>query len=230
MASKNSMAVIFIMAFAICCYVGNSLSDAASNDHVTGAAIDDGGYKNPNSLIRSRLLLEVHEKCPCWPTCCWDKQQAGQHGHFSCTSNSKRDLIKDFGSLILCPSAPTAVSDSPLLTSLSLCKKTSTGREKSSDAARGASATGAKAADDDCLPQLQSTSAPVKNRHTIAKELDFAMGYNPFSGESPLLPEPTIPEACTVADQFSDGIKETILSCRGRPIGSNRQRNKLSMH
>nr|GMD41764.1 hypothetical protein Iba_chr10bCG2820 [Ipomoea batatas]GMD46437.1 hypothetical protein Iba_chr10eCG3270 [Ipomoea batatas]GMD47969.1 hypothetical protein Iba_chr10fCG1920 [Ipomoea batatas] len=128
------MAVIFIMAFAVCCYAGNSLSDAASNDDVTGGAIDGDGYKNPNSLIRSRLLLE----------------QAGQQGHFSCTSNSKRDLIKDFGSLL------AAVSDSALLTSLSLCKKTSTGREKRSDAARGASATGAKAAAADWLPQLQT--------------------------------------------------------------------------
>nr|GME21207.1 hypothetical protein Iba_scaffold27170.3CG0050 [Ipomoea batatas] len=128
------MAVILIMAFAVCgCYLSDAAS-LASNDHVTGGGAIEDGYKNPNSLIRSRLLLE----------------QAGQHGHFSCTSNSKRDLIKDFGSLL-------AVSaDSPLLTSLSLCKKTSTGREKRSDAARGASATGAKATDDDWLPQLQT--------------------------------------------------------------------------
>lgn len=76
-SSKKSIAVIFMVAFAVCCYA----SLALSNDHIiTGGAIDDidhksetDGYKDPTSLIRSRLLLEVHEKCPCWPACCWEK-------------------------------------------------------------------------------------------------------------------------------------------------------------
>nr|GMD39799.1 hypothetical protein Iba_chr10aCG3210 [Ipomoea batatas] len=76
MASGKSIAVVLMMvmmAFAVCC---NSLPvDVFLHKlkDVSNAESETAANKDPKSLIRSRLLLEVHEKCPCWPACCWDK-------------------------------------------------------------------------------------------------------------------------------------------------------------
>nr|GLL31954.1 hypothetical protein Itr_chr07CG15590 [Ipomoea trifida] len=79
MATKKStlaiMAVVlFVMFFACCCYAGRPVSEELPlpeettgwNRNTNDPKVLNSGEPDPD---------EVHEKCPCWPACCWPENK-----------------------------------------------------------------------------------------------------------------------------------------------------------